>query len=558
MTSGDAIVEAVLVEGKRIAAVGGAAELLGAFPDADVVDVGGRTILPGLIDTHAHLDREGLKQLGPSLADCRSVDDILQVIEAGVAQAPPGAWIVTMPAGSPPCYWDGPETLREGRLPNRAELDRVAPDNPVYIRPIWGYWRHAPNPESLLSAANSLALARSGIDDAAEPPGASVILHRDADGRLDGRITEHTAMPIVELLMLDAATRFTREDRVAALEAGMRAYAGFGTTSIYEGHGVAPEVFRAYAACRAEGALLLRSRLTHSPAWGSVAGADPAAVVAQWAYWAGNGGLGDEMLSMEGLFVEFRQNPDDLLRARAAPYTGWAGFHYDSALPREQLKAVLVAAARNDIRCVAIAPDIIDLLAEVDRVVPLAGRRWVVQHFGPLSKARCETAARLGLVLTPLTIRYIYKEGAAGGALAGLADPEDHVPLARLSEMGIPVTLGSDNAPPSLFHSVWHATARRDRDGALVPDASQALSRMEALRAATAHGAYLTFEEAQKGALAPGMLADFAVLSDDPLGCSEDTLPHIRSHLSVVGGKVVHDDGVVMPSRAALPAAVVL
>lgn len=297
------------------------------------MELGGRVVVPGLIDTHAHMDREGLKRIGPSLADCRSVDDVLQVVEAAVGQCGPGAWVVTMPAGVPPHFWEGAAVLKEGRLPTRAELDRVAPANPVYIRPIWGYWRNAPNPEMLESAANSAALEQSGIAATSSLPSDSLTLHRDPDGALNGHVTERTSMPIVELVMLDAASRFSHRDRVEALAEGMQVYAACGTTSVFEGHGVAPEVFRAYAALRTDRRLALRARLTHSPAWGAVVGSDPASVVAQWAYWAGAGGLGDNTLSMEGLFVEFRANPDDIVRSRAAPYTGWAGFHYDSALP---------------------------------------------------------------------------------------------------------------------------------------------------------------------------------------------------------------------------------
>ena len=198
----------------------------------------------------------------------------------------------------------------------------------------------------------------------------------------------------------------------------------------------------------------------------------------------------------------------------------------------------------------SIAPDIIDLLEEVDRVVPLDGRRWVVQHFGPLSRPRCEAAARLGLVLTPLTTRYIFKEGDDAAASGEPAD--DHVPLARLAEMGVSVTLATDNAPPSMFHSIWHACARRSRTGAAVPPAGQALSRIDALKAATTAGAHLTFEEREKGTLAAGMLADFAVLSDDPLGCADDVLPHIRAHRTVVGGTIVHDDGEIAKTPVAV------
>jgi predicted amidohydrolase YtcJ len=537
------IVDALAVQGNRIVASGSADEVCNAAGHGcEVIDVGGRAVVPGLIDTHAHMDREGLKNCGPTLAGCKTIDDVLQRIEAAALQARPGEWIVTMPVGEPPHYWDGPAGLREGRIPNRWELDRVSPHNPVYVRPIWGYWRHAPNAERLISAANSLALAASGLNSATALPTSIITPEIDPDsGKLSGVFIENTAVPIVELLMLSDASRFTVKQRRDGLVRAMAVYNGLGTTGVYEGHGVSNDVFRAYRACHRESGLTVRVRMTHSPSWGAIGNADPSHVVSQWAYWAS--GLGDAHLSLNGLYIDHRLGPDDLVRARAAPYTGWAGYHYDSSLPKSQLKNVLVAAARNDIQCVATSSDIIELLDEVDREISLTGRRWIVQHVGRLSHARCEIAARLGLVLAPLSIRHIYKEGCAADA----PGVDDFVPLAYLASMGVTVTLVSDNSPPSLFHSIWHTVARRDRFGRPVAPAHEKLSREQALRAATINGAYLSFEEKERGTLEPGKLADIAVLSDNPLTCSEEHLADIRSVLTLVDGKIVHRDSAILP-----------
>src|SRR5207302_1260612 len=100
------------------------------------------------------------KTVFPSLGPVRSISDIQDRIAALARGKKPGEWIVTMPIGDPPYYWDVPGILAEGRLPNRHELDKAAPDNPVYIRPIWGFWRHTP---PLVSVANSRALLEAGI-----------------------------------------------------------------------------------------------------------------------------------------------------------------------------------------------------------------------------------------------------------------------------------------------------------------------------------------------------------------------------------------------------------
>ena len=151
--------QAVAVQGAAIVAVSAdddLADLVG--PDTRTIDLGGRTVTPGLIDGHAHLDREGLKYLYPSLAGSRSVADVLNLVKQAAADRPPGEWVVTMPIGTPPWYFDGPETLEEGRGPTRQELDAAAPDHPVYIRGPWGYWNKPP----LWSFASSLALQRAG------------------------------------------------------------------------------------------------------------------------------------------------------------------------------------------------------------------------------------------------------------------------------------------------------------------------------------------------------------------------------------------------------------
>jgi len=135
----NSIAEAVAVTGEKITAVGRSGEIAAlAGPNTRIIDAGGRAVIPGLMDGHAHMDREGLKGVFPSLEGCRSIGDVLDRIRALAAKAAPGEWIVTMPLGDPPYYWNVPGCLAENRFPTRQELDQAAPDNPVYIRPIWG------------------------------------------------------------------------------------------------------------------------------------------------------------------------------------------------------------------------------------------------------------------------------------------------------------------------------------------------------------------------------------------------------------------------------------
>src|SRR5207253_1806683 len=181
----------------------------------------GRAVMPGLIDAHAHMDREGLKSICPSLAGARSIDDVLQRIEALARGSAPGTWIVTMPLGDPPYYSDVPKNLAEGRFPTRWELDRVAPRNPVYIRAIWGYWRHT---LPLVSIANSEALRRAGITRETVPPWEGVTIEKDPRGEPTGVFVEETPVPLVELSLMATAPRFSHAERVRALRDSMRIY----------------------------------------------------------------------------------------------------------------------------------------------------------------------------------------------------------------------------------------------------------------------------------------------------------------------------------------------
>ena len=233
----------------------------------------------------------------------------------------------------------------------------------------------------------------------------------------------------------------------------------------------------------------------------------------------------------------------DELRASAAPYTGWAGFNYDQSVPRERAKEVLLHCARNDIRAVALfstSPDLIDLYAEVDREIALNGRRWVVGHISSLTPRDIEQIARMGLVVTPHTNRYIYKDGHS---LQKKLPPERHreiTPMRDLIDAGVTVGLATDNVPVSLFWPVWQVVARRDRvtNERVAPE--QALTRAEALRCATINGAYLTFDEAKKGSLESGKFADLAVLDADPLSVEETAIRDVAALMTMVGGKIVH------------------
>lgn len=532
------IADALAVSGDRILAVGDAAAVSAAAgADARRIDLAGRTAIPGLIDGHAHMDREGLKLQLPSLAGATCIDDILERIAALARDAEPGEWIVTMPIGDPPYYAGVPGNLREGRVPTRQELDSVAPDNPVYIRAIWGHWR---NTLPLVSIANSLALEAAGITRDTIPPAATIQIDKDhATGEPTGVLHEFNYKPLVEHTLMSVIPRFTLEDRIAGLRDSMRIYNAVGTTSVFEGHGIAAEVLAAYQALRHEGPTPVRAHLMFSPSWPAPDSDVVGGLLETWGTWLSGRGLGDNFLRVGGLYTESEYTEDNLLRAATSPYSGWAGFNYDACLPEDVMVDMMIDAARHNIRIGSFTPNILDLYEKVDKVVPIGDKRWVIEHIGVLSPDEITRIRDLGIVLTVYSGRYIYQDGARLARELG-AQAGHIAPIRSLLDAGVHVSLATDNVPPSLFHSVWHATARIAEETNAVIAPEECISREEALACASREGAYLTFEEELKGTLEPGKFADIAVLSDDPLTVDEARIPDITAELILTGGKTVY------------------
>jgi predicted amidohydrolase YtcJ len=538
------IAQAIAIAGDRITAVGpDDATAAHAGPATRVVDLKGKTVVPGLIDGHAHMDREALRNVFPSLGRVRSIGDIQDRIAELARGKQPGDWIVTMPIGDPPYYLDVPEILAEKRWPTRQELDAAAPGNPVYIRAIWGFWRGT---FPLVSCANTAALERAGITRDTVSPVDTLTIVKDRNGDPTGVLVEREFQPLAELVWFRDATRFSHADRVRALPQSARMYHGFGTTSVYEGHGIATEVLDAYREVHRAGALTMRATLAISPRWKAVAaGARVAPLLKAWSGGLGERGAGDDWLKASGLFAAIGRSRADDVREAAAPYTGWAGFNADAGLPREQLKDVLLDCAANDIRVAGIAGAaglaLLDLYEEVDRKIPLKGRRWILEHVYVVSPRDIERIVRMGLVLTTHTNASLYKALDAIAERLPAERHDDITPMKALREAGVAVSLATDNVPISLWGPVQQTIVRRDFKSQRVVGAGQALDRAEALRCVTQNGAYLTFDEDRKGTLAPGKLADLAVLSADPLTVAETKIADIASLMTMVGGKVVHD-----------------
>ena len=525
--------EALAIAGGRIVAVGSTRDLRRwRGPRTRWVDLAGAPVIPGLVDVHAHLDREGLKFLYPSLASCRRVADIQTLVRRLALARPAGEWVVTMPVGQPPFYLDVPQCLAEKRMPTRGELDAAAPAHPVYIRGIWGYWNKPP----ILSVANSLALRLAGVTRDTIPPKGIDIL-KDSAGEPTGVFIEHNVIPTLEFTLMKVAPRFTPRDRVRALRDAQRRYHARGVTSIYEGHGVAPEVLGVYREVRDRGALTMRSHLALSPTWRSLPEAERQ--VPELASWAGGSGIGDGLLRIGGIYLAYGGDPEvSRILQEGLPYTGWAGF-VEHANDPATYRALVRLAAAHGLRVGTIVTNHLEEVLEtwegVDREASLRGRRWVLVHLARV-KADLARIRRLGAVVTTNPISYLYRSGAE--ALKGGGTGEDFIPHRDLLRARIPFALATDNKPPDPFLALQSVVARADLGTGKVIGPGQRLTPYQALRAMSLGGAYVVGRERELGSLTPGRLADLAVLSDDPLSVSK--LREIRVRLTMVGGRPVY------------------
>jgi predicted amidohydrolase YtcJ len=527
---------ALAVAGGRIVAVGGRADVK-RWRDrrTEVVDLRGATVVPGLVDAHAHLDREGLKSRYPSLARCRSIADIQALVRRLAARTPKGEWIVTMPIGTPPFYQGGPDALADKRWPTRADLDAAAPDHPVYIRGIWGYWNRPP----VHSIANSRALAAAGVTRDCRPP-RGVEIVRDAADEPTGLFVEHNLIQVVEFTLMRAAPRFTHADRLRALADSQRAYAARGVTAVYEGHGIAPEVLAVYRQAHEQGHLRLRATLAVSPTWDAAGAAEAIPALAAW---AGGRGLGDDRLRVGGICLHYGGDPEVArILHDAQPYTGWAGFvesANDPAAYRAQAELAAAHGLRVNTLVTRCLPEVLDVWQDVARRHPIRALRWVLVHLNAATPEQMARIRGLGAVATTNPISYLYR--SAGDEVARLGGAADQLlPHKSLARRRIPFGIATDNKPADPWVAFAAVVARRDmRTGAVVGERER-LTRGQALAALTQGGAVVTFAERERGRLAPGWAADLAVLEHDPLTAPLEALVGQTARLTLVGGEIVH------------------
>ncbi|RTL49490.1 MAG: amidohydrolase [Bradyrhizobiaceae bacterium] len=531
--------QAVAVRDGVIIAVGDDEDVLKARgPSTRVIALNGRAVMPGLFDAHPHADREGLKSRGGiPIAGLHSIAEIMAVVKKAVAETPPGEWIVLMPMGEPPHeYISRPEQLKEGRFPTRHDLDAIAPDHPVYIRAVWGWWSRRPFP----SVANTAALKKVGMTRDTPAPHNIDIL-KDEAGEPTGVFLERNYVPILEFTIFRDLPRFTYEDHLEGVKIGAEAYAAAGTTSLYEGHALAPTVLKAYGENLERGTLPIRMYTPVSMPSAAFNDEQLVDLFHHYAGMVGGRGKGDDYFRIEGINLGGYAD-EEVARIVGAgyPYGQWAG-HFYQAMSKDRFIKLGIEAARLDLRvnCV-VSRDIeyaLSAFEAIDSVVPIRHRRWVMIHVNQVTDEQIARMKALGVIATVVP-GFLWMAGDRYG-LDKLGS--DGIPIRRLLDGGVPVALSTDGVPYSMLWTAWQAIVRWD-EGANRPCGESHLTREEALRMAAQTGHLLTWNENRFGSIEVGKMADMVILEDNPLTCDLDVLKDIRVCATFVGGKQVYEN----------------
>jgi len=516
-------VQAIAVTGNRIAAVGTNGQIRSlAGPATQIIDAGRRRIIPGLIDSHIHMIRGGLSyNLELRWDGVPSLADAMRMLIDQVAHTPPPQWVRVVGGFTE-------HQFAEKRLPTLEELNRAAPDTPVFVLHLYD--------RALLNAA---ALRACGYTrDTPDPPGGRI--ERDGAGTPTGLLL---ATPNAMLLYsaLAQGPTLPYEYQINSTRHFMRELNRLGITSVIDAGGGLqhyPDDYRAIEELQQH--RLLTVRVAYN-----LFTQRPGEELEDFRHWSSilRPGDGDEFYRVNGAgemlvfsaadFENFRQPRPDLPG------------HMENDL--EQV-ARLLATRRWPWRMHATYDETIsralDVFERIDCDVPLQGLRWFFDHAETVSDRNLERIARLGggiAIQHRMAYQGEYFVERYGGAAA-----ERTPPVRRMLEMGLHVGAGSDATrvasydPWTTLH--WLTTGRTLGGLQLYPDRNR-LDRATALALCTRNNTWFSGEDELKGQLDVGLLADFAVLSHDYFQVPDDEIRQIVSELTVVDGRIVYASG---------------
>jgi len=521
----DSIAQAVAVKDGLIQAVGRDDEiqpLVGA--ETETIDLAGRSVTPGLIDPHNHMQVYGLTQkwYAPFLPpEVKNFEEMRTKLSEVVAQTPEGEWI------------QGYYLVLQGGLPGRDELDPVSPNHPVWLMQQGGHY----------GSANSRALELAGIN-ASTPDPVGGVIERDASGKPTGVFYNHRAMDVLRRVAPVPTVEMTRDYAYI----GQPVFAAEGVTTFHDNNVRGVDTVGAYYDIDRAGRMLIRGRVFYTLEWPG----DLDRALNQVEYYKGNG-------SMEFAGFKFLLDGQFHMAYCHEPHNGvrWDTPTWEPQSFKDAVRALHDTGLQICVHCVGdAAVDLtLDAFEEAMNANPRPDPRHRIEHCVITRRESTQRIKDLGVVVSTQP-QFIRLGSLMWIDILGDERATRGMVLREWLDNGVVVALGSD-APTgpwiipqiTLAGAVTRITLKDDRH---CPE--QAITAREALRAHTMAGAYAGFEEDIKGSLEPGKLADLVVWSRDPVASFEPfegssaldinalarAIGSLKAQMTMVGGKIVH------------------
>jgi predicted amidohydrolase YtcJ len=521
--------EALAARGDRVVAIGTAGDIEPFIgEETQVMDLAGKTAIPGFIDAHAHFTGIGQAKLGLDLMQVKTWDDILAMVKDAVAQAQPGEWIIGR--GWHQEKWDStPEPNVDG-LPYHDELSKISPENPILLSHASGH----------SSFANAKAMELAGITGAtADPPGGEIV--KDARGKLVGVFRETAQWPLREARN-DYHERREEDvklsERRQVVELADKECLAKGVTSVHDA-GSSFETIDLFKEFVEQGKLGVRLYVMVR---------EPNDRLGERIAGYRIEGLGGHHLTVRAIKLTF----DGALGAHGAwllePYTDLptsVGLNTNTLeYTTETARVAIENGFQFCVHCIGDRAnrETLDIFEQAFKAHPdRTDLRWRIEHAQHLHPDDIPRFGRLKVIPSmqgihctsdgPWVLKRLGEKRAQEGAYMWRS----------LMETGAIICNGTDapvedvNPIPSFYASV----TRRMRNGELFyPE--QKMTREEALRSYTLDAAYAAFQEDILGSLTPGKLADLVVLSQDIMTVPEDQIPETEVLYTIVGGKLVY------------------
>ncbi len=529
---------AMAIRGERVVAVGSDQEILrGRGPHTTVVDLAGKMILPGLIDSHTHPAEAAMTEFDHPIPEMETIADVLRYFQSRAAVVPEGRWLVLQQVFI--------TRLREQRYPTRQELDRAAPRHPVVFRT---------GPDASL---NSLALQRSGIDrNFRVTDGGSGFAEKDpGTGEPTGILRNCTRYVKIE----ESGKAPSPEDRERRMTELFQDYNSVGLTGICD-RDTSPEDLDLYRRLRDGNRLPVRlSALWHIESIGPLDDILKRIrqVAAEPLFLEKNPGLrvlGIKTYLDGGMLTgsALMREPWGVSRIYAITDPQYRGVRF---IPADRLAAMVRTAVESGLQFSAhtvgdgAVQALLEAYAEVNRTIPIARTRPCISHSNFMSREAVDLLPRLG-VSVDVQPAWLYMDARTLVSHFGYDRLRWFQPLRSIFAAGGVAGGGSDHMqkvgslrsinPYNPFLGMATAIGRKARwyAGPLHPE--EALSREQAIRMYTSYNAWLLFAEGELGSLEPGKLADFILLDTDLLSCPEDDIARTRVLETYLGGKRVY------------------